>query len=243
MTPPLFLASTEMLAGADVGGRVVLDGAEGKHAADVRRLVRGEAISVADGRGLVVTGVVADVTRGRVTVEVQQREVVEPASPRFVVVQAVAKGGRDSDAVEAMTELGVDVVVGWQASRSVAKWTERSLAKWSAAAREAAKQSRRAWVPEVSGPADTADVAALLRASSIGVVLHESADASLANVSLPSSGDVVVVVGPEGGITDAELTTFRADGAHVCRLGSSVLRTSTAGVAALAVLSAKSRWH
>jgi 16S rRNA (uracil1498-N3)-methyltransferase len=243
VTAPLFLAPTEKLASVKPGDVVLLDGDEGRHAADVRRLRAGEAVDVSDGRGLVVHGDVAEVGRGRVTVAVRERVVVPPREPRFVVVQALAKGGRDEDAVEAMTEVGVDEVVGWQAARAVARWTERTAAKWQSTARAAAKQSRSPWVPVVSGPASTSQVAGRLRGAAVGVVLHESATRSLASLELPAAGEVVVVVGPEGGIADEELEDFRSAGAVECRLGDRVLRSSTAGVAALSVLSAKARWR
>jgi 16S rRNA (uracil1498-N3)-methyltransferase len=239
VTAPLFLAAADALA-AD---RVVLDGPEGHHAADVRRLSVGEQVEVSDGAGNVVTGTVAEVRRGVVVVDVSSRRMVPAPSPRFVVVQAAAKGGRDTDAVEAMTEVGVDAVVGWPASRSVAKWSERTLARWEAAARAAAKQSHRAWLPSVSGPVQSRDVADLLGDAALGVVLHEEATQPLTGLSLPVGGDVVVVVGPEGGIAPSELAMFAAAGASVCRLGDTVLRTSTAGVAALSLLSAATRWR
>jgi 16S rRNA (uracil1498-N3)-methyltransferase len=166
-----------------------------------------------------------------------------PPSPRFVVVQALAKGGRDLDAVEAMTEVGVDGIVAWTAERSVARPTERTLAKWSATAREAAKQSRRPWVPTVCGPASTPDIAARLTTAALSVVLHEAATSPLTALDLPADGEVVLVVGPEGGLADGEVTEFRRAGAQICRLGDAVLRTSTAGVAALSVLSAAVRWR
>jgi 16S rRNA (uracil1498-N3)-methyltransferase len=243
VTAPLFLAPSDVLARVGAGDVIVLDGDEGRHAADVRRLRAGEPIDIGDGCGVVVHGEVAEVGRGRLTVSVRERIVVPRREPRFVVVQALAKGGRDEDAVEAMTEVGVDEVVGWQSSRSVAKWTDRTAAKWQSTARAAAKQSRSPWVPVVRGPASAADVAVQLRAAPLAVVLHESATDSLTSVELPATGEVVVVVGPEGGIADQELDAFRAAGAVVCRLGDTVLRSSTAGVAALSVLSAKSRWR
>jgi len=185
--------------------------------------------------------VVATVARGAVSVDVvRRREVAQPA-PRFVVVQALAKGGRDEDAVESMTELGVDEVVAWSARRVVAKWTPRTQARWEAAARAATKQARRAWVPVVSGPATTAQVADRLRGAALAIVLHESATRPLP--ASPATGEVVVVVGPEGGIDDEELAAFEAAGATACRLGDNVLRASTAGVAALSVLSAATRWR
>lgn len=243
MTAPLFLASSDALASVGAGDIVVLDGDEGRHAADVRRLRPGEPIDVGDGCGVVVHGEVADVARGRLTLSVRERVAVPRPEPRFVVVQALAKGGRDEDAVEAMTEVGVDEVVGWQSSRSVAKWTDRTAAKWASTARAAAKQSRSPWVPAVSGPATTADVAQRLRDAAIAVVLHESATQPLSSVELPAAGEVLVVVGPEGGIAPEELDAFQDAGAAVSRLGDTVLRSSTAGVAALSVLSAKARWR
>ena len=243
MTDPLFLASTEVLASTGVGSVVVLDGAEGRHAADVRRLRAGEAIDLSDGRGLLLHGEVADVGRGTVSVSVRAVEHVPAREPRFVVVQALARGGRDEDAVEAMTEVGVDEVVGWAASRSVAKWTDKSEARWLATARAAAKQSRSPWVPTVTGPATTEDVAVRVGRAALGVVLHEEAEEPLASVDVPAGGEVVVVVGPEGGVAPGELTQFAAAGARVCRLGDRVLRSSTAGVAALSVLSAATRWR
>ena len=239
MTAALFLVDTSALQGE----RVVVDGAEGRHAADVKRLRAGEPVMVGDGLGLLVDGVVAEVGRGRLVVDVQARRQVAAADPRFVVVQALAKGGRDTDAVEAMTEVGVDEVVGWSASRSVGRWTDRTAERWRSTAREAAKQSRRAWVPAVAGPLSTRQVAARLESAALGVVLHESATDPLASVELPSTGEVVVVVGPEGGVAPDELDAFTAAGARVCRLGDAVLRTSTAGVAALSVLNASGRWR
>lgn len=239
MTAPLFFVEPDALRD-DV---VVIDGAEGRHAADVRRVKVGELVAVADGSGRVVRGPVAGVGRGRVVVTVHERtEQPEPA-PRFVIVQALAKGGRDLDAVEAMTEIGVDEVVAWEAERSVARATDRTAAKWSATAREAAKQSRRPRIPVVAGPVATGAVVERLGSAALAVVLHESATEALAGVSLPPNGDVVLVVGPEGGLTPREVDEFTAAGARLCRLGDTVLRTSTAGVAALSVLSALARWR
>jgi 16S rRNA (uracil1498-N3)-methyltransferase len=239
MTAPLFLVD----AAALISDRIVVDGAEGRHAADVRRLRVGERVDIGDGCGRLAHGVVAGVARGRIEVDVESRREVPVLSPRFVVVQALAKGGRDLDAVEAMTEVGVDEIAAWTAERSVAKPTERTLAKWAATAREAAKQSRRAWIPEVSGPTSTAEVCARINAATLAVVLHEDASEPLASLTLPDGGDVLLVVGPEGGLSANEVETFANAGAYVCRLGDGVLRTSTAGVAAISVLSAATRWR
>jgi 16S rRNA (uracil1498-N3)-methyltransferase len=231
MTAPLFLA-------ADVtGDTVTLDGDEGRHAANVRRLRTGERVDAGDGAGTVAECIVATVGAGTVTLDVVSRRTEPAPQPRLVVVQALAKGDRGEDAVEAMTEVGVDEFVPWQASRSVVRWDAAKAAKaverWRAVARAAAKQSRRTWVPYVTGLATTTDVAARLATASLAVVLHESAAVPLVTAEVPRDGEVVVVVGPEGGLTDEEVAAF---GGRPYRLGRNVLRTSTAGVAAAAVI-------
>jgi 16S rRNA (uracil1498-N3)-methyltransferase len=235
-------------AGLAVGGSAVLDGPEGHHAAVVRRLAVGEHIALTDGAGTVVRGRVTEVDRGSLTAEVLEVSTLVAESPRVVVVQAVPKGDRGELAVEMLTEVGVDVIVPWAAARSIARWrgerADKALAKWRTAAREAAKQSRRAWFPEVRAVAETAEVVALLSSASVPVVLHEAASGPLADVPVPGRGEIVIVVGPEGGITDEELAAFADVGAEPLRLGSSVLRSSTAGVAAAAALLARTpRWR
>lgn len=229
------------------GDALVLSGPEGRHAARVRRVTPGEAVVVSDGRGGLAQCTVAAMVGATVELSVDRRSVIERPDPRLVVVQALAKGERGELAVEMMTELGVDEVVPWSASRSVVRWQgergERSLVRLQATAREAAKQSRRAWVPAVTALSDTAGVEARLRTASAALVLHESAVTPLTAVDLPAAGEIVIVVGPEGGISPAELELFRAAGGVPCRLGATVLRTSTAGAAALAVLCAQlGRW-
>jgi 16S rRNA (uracil1498-N3)-methyltransferase len=239
MTPPLFLV--DELPDAD---RFDLTGDEGRHAARVRRLAVRELLVVGDGRGALADCVVVGVLGEGLSVEVTARRVVPAPDPRLVVVQALPKGERAELAVETMTELGVDEIVPWAAARCVTQWqgarAGKALERWRRTAREAAKQSRRAWVPAVSALADTAAVAARMRTA---LVLHESATTPLPSVALPTAGELLVVVGPEGGITDAELEGFAAAGATAVRLGEPVLRTSTAGAAALAALSLRlGRW-
>jgi 16S rRNA (uracil1498-N3)-methyltransferase len=239
MSAPLFLVE-----GLPEGDMVVLDGPEGHHAADVQRLRPGEELLIGDGRGTLCQAVVASVTKGRCSATITSRSYERPPSPRLVVVQAIAKGDRGELAVQAMTEIGVDVIVPWSASRSVTQWRdergERARQRWCDTAREAAKQARRAWVPEVTAAESTRTVAARLAG---GLVLHESASTSLSTVDLPADGDLVLVVGPEGGVAPEELSAFAEAGGRAVRLGPSVLRTSTAGMAALAVLSVRlGRW-
>jgi len=190
--------------------------------------------------------VVSALDRHRVVARVVSRSVEPAAEPRLVVVQALAKGDRAELAVELMTELGVDEVVPWSADRSIAQWRdergEKSLQRWRRVAREASKQSRRPRLPTVSALASTAVIAARL-SGAFGVVLHEDADHPLAGLELPSSGEIMLVVGPEGGISEAELSLFVDAGARPVRLGPGVLRTSTAGAVALAALNVRlGRW-
>lgn len=238
MTPPLFLVAAADL----VAGPVVIGGDEGRHAASVRRIRSGEHVMVGDGAGRIGVGPVAAVGRDRIEVDVASITYQPRPELRFVVVQALARGGRDEAAVEAMTEVGVDMVVGWSAARSVARWTERTADRWRATARAATKQSRRAWLPEILGPASTPEVCERLNRAAAAIVLDATGEQSLARVELPERGEVVIMVGPEGGFEPAELTAFQQAGAAATRLGELVLRSSTAGVAALAVLSAGKRW-
>jgi 16S rRNA (uracil1498-N3)-methyltransferase len=224
------------------GQVVVLDGAEGRHAATVRRTRVGEVVDLVDGRGTRVTGTVSGTTKDTLTVEVTARVVEPSGAPRITLVQALAKGDRGELAVETATEVGVDAIVPWAASRCVVRWDgdrgAKALERWRSTAREAAKQARRSWFPEVAPLARTADVAQL---EGRLLVLHESAETPLAAV--PVEGDVVLVVGPEGGISDEELAQLVAAGGTPVRLGPTVLRTSTAGAAAIAVVSARTgRW-
>ena len=236
------------LAGVTTGAVVEVTGDEAHHAVAVRRLRVGERVVLTDGAGRSVTGEVASTGKRVLTVEVSAATDTPAPEPELVVVQALPKGERGELAVEVLTEVGAARIVPWAAARSVAVWkgerAVRSHAKWAASAREAAKQARRSWFPEVSPLAATADVAALVGAADLAVVLHEEAGEPLAALQVPAQGTIVVVVGPEGGLTDAEVAAFVAAGARSVRLGAEVLRTSTAGLAACAaLLSRTSRWR
>jgi 16S rRNA (uracil1498-N3)-methyltransferase len=247
VTAPLFLLDPGALSGVRAGSAFTLDGEECRHAAMVRRIGPGETVLLADGSGLVATGTVTGRGRSALELRVEAVEEEPEPAPRLVLVQAHAKGDRDEQAVEVATELGVDEVVPWQAERCVVVWRgergARARAKWGKVVRAAAKQSRRARVPEVAPHARLRDVIPRVEAAALALVLHEDAEAPLAAVQLPPDGDVVVVVGPEGGITDGELASLQEAGAHPVRLGATVLRSSSAGPAALAVLSAAARWR
>jgi len=239
---PLFLVDT-----LGEGDEILVTGDEGRHAVDVLRLTPGEHVRVGNGEGTVADGEVLTAGPQGLRVAVRQRFEVPAPTPEFVLVQALPKGDRGPLAVDLATELGVDRIVPWTASRCVTRWREdrvdRGLAKWRSAARAASKQSRRPRVPEVADLMSTREVCGLLAEADLAVVLHEQARRPLTELAIPQSGTVVVVVGPEGGLTDGEVVAFRAAGASAVRLGPEVLRTSTAGAAAFAALSVATRWR
>jgi 16S rRNA (uracil1498-N3)-methyltransferase len=244
VSAPLFLVEA-----LPTGDTLTLDGPEGRHAATVQRLRVGEELLLADGRGGTAAAVVTAVGKGTLDLRVTARGYADASVPRLVVVQGIAKGDRGELAVQAMTEVGVDEIVPWAASRSVTQWRGergvRAREKWAATAREAAKQARRPWLPVVAGTPDesTTTVVRRIAGAAAAFVLHEEAQERLTTVELPDAGEIVLVVGPEGGIAPTELAAFTEAGARPVRLGPSVLRTSTAGVAALSVLSARlQRW-
>ncbi|MFC5911354.1 16S rRNA (uracil(1498)-N(3))-methyltransferase [Streptacidiphilus monticola] len=246
MTAPVFVL--EPGAFAPVGGTVRLDGPEGRHAVSVKRLEPGEDVVLTDGQGRGVAGVVAAV-QGKDVLEVEVREVLDEPEPevRITVVQALPKGDRGELAVELMTEAGIDRIVPWAAARCVTQWRgergAKALAKWRATAREAGKQSRRLRFPVVTDLMTTRQLAPLLREADLAAVLHEEGALPLATAELPAKGGIVLVVGPEGGVAPEELAAFAEAGAAAHKLGPSVLRTSTAGVAAGSVLLARTgRW-
>ncbi|GHJ98798.1 16S rRNA (uracil(1498)-N(3))-methyltransferase [Streptomyces sp. NPDC003753] len=248
MTAPVFVVE-DFRAGS--GGRYVLDGPEGRHAVSVKRLRPGETVVLTDGAGRWAECEVVD-TEGKDRLVVHMHGVNEEPleSPRITVVQALPKGDRGELAVETMTEVGVDAIVPWQASRCITQWKGdrglKALGKWRATAREAGKQSRRVRFPEVADAATTKQVAALLAKADFAAVLHsdfEYGSEPLATAQLPAEGEIVLVVGPEGGISSEELALFREAGAKAYVLGRSVLRTSTAGTAAAALLLGRTgRW-
>ncbi len=246
MTAPLF-----RLDPLPADERVRLTGDEGRHAARVRRLRAGEDVVLTDGRGTVARGAVEAVEGDHLDIRVTRREVVPVPTPRIVVVQALVKGDRSELAVELLTEVGVDEILPWQAERCVARWSgEKSGRRWAAAAESAAKQSRRVHWPVVGEVLRGTEPAERLRGAGLAIVLSEAGTRPLTDL-LPDlagpavgerPGEVVVVVGPEGGIAEGELAAFAEAGARSCRLGPTVLRASSAGLAAVSVLAATSRW-
>jgi 16S rRNA (uracil1498-N3)-methyltransferase len=237
MVEPLFHKDNLV---AEVGSLVELDGPEGKHAVQVRRMRLGEAVQVSDGKGIRVRGTVAEVSGS--TLKLLVTEVIKEESPsrQITLVQALAKGVRDELAIQAATELGAMGIIPWQASRSISRWDGPKIAKgqarWQQIVSEAAKQSLRAYTPEVKNIVDSKDLAGLVSSFDLVLVLDTSATATVAGAGIPSSGSIALVVGPEGGIEQSELDALQAAGAKLVSLGANVLRTSTAGPALIAAL-------
>jgi len=232
-----------------VGELAVVDGDEGFHAANVRRIRSGEELDLGDGDGTVAHCVVEDVGKGRLTARVLHRRTVPIALPAVTVVQALPKSDRSELAIELATEAGADAFVGWQASRCVARWessakVDKGLRRWDAVARSAARQSRRPYIPSINGVVSTAELVHRVRdGGAAALVLHESAIAKLTELPMAQADSLLLIIGPEGGIADDEIATLSDAGATAVRLGPTVLRTSTAAAVALGALGAlTSRW-
>lgn len=243
MTPPLLFVSD--LAGVAVGDQIALPTQEARHAAAALRMATGEVLFVADGQGHRAQGR-AIVEGNHVVVDVTSVEAIKRPNPTFTVVQALAKGDHGELAIDLMTQVGVDRIIPWSASRSIVQWkgdrAEKALTKWQLAAKAATKQSRQAWSPEISQALSTKEILALIPNFTATFILHETARHPLAGAALPSSGEICLIVGPEGGISDEEVAAFEAAGAQVVSLGDSVLRASLAGAIGVGVLSTRLRW-
>jgi len=232
-----------------VGELAVVDGDEGFHAANVRRIRSGEELDLGDGDGTVAHCVVEDVGKGRLTALVLDRRTLPVALPAVTVVQALPKSDRSELAIELATEAGADAFVGWQASRCVARWessakVDKGLRRWDAVARSAARQSRRPYIPSINGVVSTAELVHRVRdGGAAALVLHESAIAKLTELPMAQADSLLLIIGPEGGIADDEIAALSDAGATAVRLGPTVLRTSTAAAVALGALGAlTSRW-
>ena len=235
------------------GSTIVLSGAEGRHATTVRRLGPGEHVDITDGAGTMAHCVITLARPGVLELAVLERAFAPPPVPRLAVVQAIPKGDRGELAVETMTEVGVDLIVPWAAERCVVRWrgdkADKGAARWRSAAIAAAKQSRRSWLPEVSEVASSAEVAARVKAivsggRGVAVLLDPDAPQSLPAVaSARGVTEIVLLVGPEGGISPTETGLFAEAGAVGARLGPTVLRASSAGaIAAALIMTAAGRW-
>ena len=260
MSNQAFLVDPGALANAAPGQTVTLDGPEGHHAVSVKRVREGERIDLVDGGGRRAACVVVTTAKGFLEARVETLEVEPSPALRTVLVQALAKGDRDLQAVESAVELGIDRVVPWQAERCVVRWTPdkaaRGRQKWESTVRAAVKQSRRSREPSVGEPVNTNQLAAMARTHGtqgtgggtevpggrLTVVLHETATEPLSRVVQMRLAqgkppvEILLVVGPEGGIAPGELDKLVSAGAATASLGTNVLRASTAGPAALVLV-------
>ena len=252
MSNPVFFTEPGALDQQVPGSAFVLGGPEARHAVTVKRLAVGEAVDIADGAGKRLTGTVTAVAPGELTVECAELAVEPRPGIRIVLVQALAKGDRDELGAETATELGIDAVVPWQAERSIVRWkadrAAKAHAKWQSVVTAAAKQARRAWIPEVRAAVNGAGLQAAVAAADLAVILHEDAVRPLRHVLehwRDSQGDddasadreILLIVGPEGGISPREVTLLCDAGAVTALLGHHVLRSSTAGPAATVLAS------
>jgi 16S rRNA (uracil1498-N3)-methyltransferase len=242
MVEPLF--RTEFATPPAAGLAVTLGGSEGKHAVNVRRMRVGEGIQLSNGKGLRVRGQVSALGNSSLTVSVESVEQEAQPLVGLTIIQALAKGDRDELSIQAATELGCWAVVPWQAERSISKWEgakiSKSVDRWQTIVSEAAKQSLRVFEPRVAQPLGSKQLVASVKEYDLVLVLDPTADKGLGSLALDlSHKSVAIVVGPEGGISDHELEALEDSGAVRVHLGAPILRTSTAGVAAIAVIQAK----
>jgi 16S rRNA (uracil1498-N3)-methyltransferase len=229
-----------------VGDTITLAGDEAHHAARVGRLQVGESTSVGDGNGMMAVATVTAVSGSEVALSVGSLEHHERPAPEIWLAQALAKGDRDELAIQACTELGIDRVIPYQASRSISTWkddkVDKGVARWTKIVTEATKQALRAYIPQVSEPQSTAGLCSLASECQI-VVLDPFATETLSQFRPAGDRPILLVVGPEGGLSPEELSALEKSGATRRKLGESVLRTSSAGPAALAVLNVTlGRW-
>ncbi|TLM87595.1 16S rRNA (uracil(1498)-N(3))-methyltransferase [Pseudarthrobacter sp. NamE5] len=248
MSNPVFFAPPGTLGQVAPGGIFLLEGPEARHAVTVKRLAPHEYVDIVDGAGTRMSGRVLTASAGSLEVECTSLAIEERPRIRLVLVQALAKGDRDELAIETATELGIDAVIPWQSERSIVRWkgdrAAKAHAKWQSVVTAAAKQARRSWVPEVRPAVDTAGLAGLVEAGELAVILHEDAVRPLRTVleawKFPNGSEpreVLLIVGPEGGISPREVTRLCGKGAVTALLGHHVLRSSTAGPAAVVLAS------
>jgi 16S rRNA (uracil1498-N3)-methyltransferase len=248
---PVFFTPAGTLDSIAPGSLFILDGAEARHAVTVKRLAVGEQVDIADGAGSRITGTVTEAAPAELTVECTSVSMEQRPDVRLVLVQALAKGDRDELAIETATELGIDAVIPWQSERSIVRWkgdrAAKAHGKWQSAVTAAAKQARRAWIPEVRPAVDTQALAKEVAGAGLAVILHEDAVTPLRQVlgkwseerqgAGADATEILLIVGPEGGISPREVTRLCSAGAVTALLGPHVLRSSTAGPAGVVVAS------
>jgi 16S rRNA (uracil1498-N3)-methyltransferase len=225
---------------------IEVTGDEAHHAIKVLRINLGEEILISDGNGNWVRAAVEKIEKKSFSAKVLERGVQEQRSPKIIVVQGIPKSDRIKEAIEILVESGVDLIIPWQAERSISKWQKDSLRKWQAVASAATKQSRRFRTTEIIEELSISQLLEVESDRSAILVMHESATKKLSTIVSSKFADldeIIVVVGPEGGVSENELAQFEAAGAHVVALGPEVFRSAHAGGAAISAISALiGRW-
>jgi len=221
---------------SEVGASYSFNSEDANHAIKVLRIEVGEIFRVSDGNGGWANVQVNEVTKRSLETTVLEVGRQKPLEIQFTVVQALPKSDRAKEAVELLTEAGADVIVPWLANRSISR-TE-VISKFAITAREASKQSRRLFIPQLHETVKEKGVIELIKSADLALVFHESAQVKLSEIITPQTKarNVVIVIGPEGGITEEELAAFAAAGAHVAGLGRPILRSAHAGLAALSAV-------
>ena len=223
--------------------QIEVDGDEAHHGVNVLRLKTSEEVKISDGVGNWGVGTVSQINKKSFTVEILDRG-FEPASKqRVVVVQAILKNDANKEAVDFLTQVGADEIIPWQSQHSIGKIDDKSLGKWQSTARESSRQSRRVRIPVISNADSTESLISKIKGLQNIFVLHESAENRLSQIEINQEADVILIVGPEGGLSEIEVNTFVAAGAKVVRLGESVLRAANAGAAAVSVVMSRTgKW-
>lgn len=226
------------------GATQELSGDEAHHAVSVMRLTIGEQIKIADGSGNWVSGTITEVGKKNLKIEIADRGSTNSGKPELIVVQAVTKSDRTKELLELLTVAGADQIIPWQAERCISKWQDDSAAKWQVSIKEAAKQARRVKLPALSDAVSTNQLVKLFNTMDKAIILHESATNKISEINLSNEMErIFIVIGPEGGITDAEITQLASVGAVTARMGDLVLRSAHAGFAALAAIQSRiGRW-
>ena len=208
---------------------------DANHAVRVLRMTAGETFMLADGSGAWSQVKAFAIKKKSMEVEVMTSGFQEALPTTITVVQALPKSDRAKEAIELLTEAGVDRIVPWVASRSIGKASD----KFAIIAREASKQSRRFRIPEVTDIATTEQICEAIKLSDLAIAFHESAEVKLSDcISSHNVAHLLIIIGPEGGITLGELDQFKEAGAKIALMGRPVLRSVHAGIAAVAAVSA-----
>ena len=216
------------------GSTQELSGDEGHHAVKVMRLQIGEQIKIADNLGNWVSGAITEVGKKSLKINVSERGNAEHLKPELILVQAVTKSDRTKEMLELLTVAGADQIIPWQAQRCISKWKSDSTDKWLTTIKESAKQARRVKLPVLSDAVTTNQLVKLFQAEDQIIVLHESAQLNLSQFNFVEyTKRILIVIGPEGGISEEEIAQLTSAKAVVVRMGENVLRSAHAGFAAL----------